>query len=245
MGAVKSGIKGILLVQTANVRGDRLRGALAARDELQVVDELADTAAAVEAAERLQPSVIVMDVGLDHVAGQGILPALRRVAPDARMVLHAYAGEVEAPGSARWIGRLVDVVLDSDNASLVEARVELPDEPRSVTVSRLFLRELLGQWALDEFIASASLLTSELVANAVRHVPGPCALEVSHHGDVLRVAVVDSGPGMPDLQLLGDSSSGGRGLHIVTSLSTAWGVDHLDDGGKVVWAELNPDQGND
>jgi anti-sigma regulatory factor (Ser/Thr protein kinase) len=83
-------------------------------------------------------------------------------------------------------------------------------------------------------------VASELVANAVVHVHGPCALELTHFADVLRVAVADLGPGMPDLQVLGASSEGGRGLHIVSAFSTAWGVDHLDDGAKLVWAELNP-----
>jgi anti-sigma regulatory factor (Ser/Thr protein kinase)/CheY-like chemotaxis protein len=233
-------VKGILLVQTADAGGARLRAALSERPELEVIDEVSDTHAAVESSERLQPGVVVMDVGLKDVAGNGVLRSLRRVAPAARIVLHARAADVEAPGGERWIGRLVDVVLDPEHGAVLEARLELPDEPRSVTMSRAFLAELLGQWELEEFVAAAALLMSELVANAVRHVPGPCALELTHHADVLRVAVADTGAGMPDLQVLGTSDLGGRGLHIVTSLSTAWGVDQLDDGGKLVWAELDP-----
>ena len=44
-----------------------------------------------------------------------------------------------------------------------------------------------------------------------------------------------------EMQLLrGLSRAGehGRGMHIVSALSVAWGTEPLDDGGKVVWAEL-------
>lgn len=232
--------KGILLVQSEDPRGVRLRAALSERPELEVVGEVTTTGEAVAAAAGLQPSVVVMDVGLADVAGNGVLKALRAAAPDARLVLHARAADVEGPGSRSWITRLVDVVLDPEHGPMLEARVELPDEAISVTASRGLLTDLLTQWELEELVPSAALLLSELVANAVCHVPGPCALEVTHRADVTRVAVADAGPGMPDLQALGSTEVGGWGLHIVTALSTAWGVDQLDDGGKLVWAELKP-----
>jgi len=231
--------KGILLVQRSDAPGARLRTALSRQPELEVIDEVPDTRTAVETARRVQPDVVVMNVGLSDVAGNGVLGSLREVAPGARVVLHAHAARSDGPGSRYWTGRLVDVVVDSARSPVFEARLELPDEPRSVPLARGLLGELLGQWELDEFVASASLLLTELVANAVRHVPGPCAVELTHSGGVLRVAVVDTGPGMPDLQVLGASRIGGRGLHIVTSLSTSWGVDHLEDGCKAVWAELD------
>jgi anti-sigma regulatory factor (Ser/Thr protein kinase) len=230
--------KGILLVQSAGPSGVRLGAALAERPELQVIGEVTTTREAVAAAARLKPSTVVMDVGLADVAGNGVLKSLRAVAPDARVVMHAWAADVEGPGSRRWAARLVQVVLDQEHAPVLEARVELPDEARSVTVARGLLTDLLTQWDLESLVPSAALLLSELVANAVRHVPGPCALEVTHHADVVRVAVADTGSGMPDLQVLSTSEIGGWGLHIVTALATAWGVDQLDDGGKLVWAEL-------
>jgi hypothetical protein len=45
---------------------------------------------------------------------------------------------------------------------------------------------------------------------------------------------------MPDLQVLALTTERGRGLHVISAFSTAWGVDHLADGGKLVWAELAP-----
>jgi anti-sigma regulatory factor (Ser/Thr protein kinase) len=163
------------------------------------------------------------------------------VAPSTRIVLHARAAAVDdAPGTNRWIGRLVDVVVDPVRAAALNARLVLSDEPISVPLARGFVGDLLDQWDLSPQIESTQLIASELVANAVRHVTGPCALEITHRDGVLQIAVADMGRGMPDLQVLGPTNENGRGLHIVSAFSTAWGVDHLDDGAKLVWAELAP-----
>jgi anti-sigma regulatory factor (Ser/Thr protein kinase) len=124
-------------------------------------------------------------------------------------------------------------------AAALEARLVLTHEHRSVTLARQFLSDLLAQCGLERLRPASELLISELVANAVQHVSAPCAVELSHHGDVLRIAVADSGPGMPFLQELRPLSQGGRGLHIISALATAWGVDPLEEGGKLVWAELD------
>lgn len=233
--------KGILLVQTPDAHGELLRRALAARPELDIVDEVTTTREAVEASRRLRPTVLVMDVGLSDVAGHGVLRAVRAVTPETRVVLHARAAEIDdVPGTEHWIARLVELVVDPVRAAALDARLVLSEETFSVPLARRFVRDLLDEWSLSGLVEPSLLLTSELVANAVRHVTGPCALELTFHEDVLRIAVADAGPGMPDLQVLGPTSESGRGLHIVTAFSTAWGVDHLGDGGKLVWAELAP-----
>jgi anti-sigma regulatory factor (Ser/Thr protein kinase) len=232
----------VVLVQTADAQGARLRAALAHRPELAIIGEVGSTLDAVAAAGRLQPDVMLMDVGLHDVAGHGVLRSVRAVSPRTRIVLHAQAADTgDAPGTRRWATRLVDAVLDPVRPPALEARLVLPDETRSVSTARTFVTELLTEWDLDTLVDACSLVVSELVANAVLHVPGACALEVTHQADVLRVAVADSGPGMPDLKVLGPSEETGRGLHIVTAFSSAWGVDPLDDGGKLVWAELAPE----
>jgi anti-sigma regulatory factor (Ser/Thr protein kinase) len=228
-------------VQTGGVRGASLRDALSARPELDVIHEVATPREAVITAERFRPGVVVMDVGLADVAGHDVLASIRAVAPETRIVLQARAADVdEAPGARRWTRQLVQGVLDPVRAAALEARLVLTHEPRSVTVARQFLADLLAQSGLERVVPASELLVSELVANAVRHVPAPCAVELSHHADVLRIAVADSGSGMPDLQALRPLSHGGRGLHIVTAFATAWGVDPLEEGGKLVWAELDP-----
>jgi anti-sigma regulatory factor (Ser/Thr protein kinase) len=228
----------VLLVQPPDAAGLRLRTALLSAPTVEVVNELTDACAAVDAAAQLGPHVVVLRVELSDVTENSVLGALRDIAPWARIVLHAQSARLGAPGGARWDRRLLDVVVDTANSSTLEARVELPDDPRSVSLARNLLTQLLGQWETEDFVDLAAILIAELVANALRHVPGTCALELTRRGDALRVAVVDTGPGMPDLQNPGLSAYGGRGLHIVSALATAWGIDHLEDGCKAVWAEV-------
>jgi CheY-like chemotaxis protein len=232
---------GVVLVQTADPSGTLLREALNARPELDVLAEVPTTSEAVAAAREIRPGVLVMDVRLSDVAGHGVLRSVRAASPATRLVLHARAVDADdAPGTARWISRLVEVVLDPVRIGALEARLVLSEEIESVPVGRAFVSDLLEQWDLPAHVPSAELLTSELIANAVQHVTGVCALELTYHEGVLRIAVADSGRGMPDLQVLEPMNESGRGLHIVSAFSTAWGVDQLDDGGKLVWAELSP-----
>jgi anti-sigma regulatory factor (Ser/Thr protein kinase) len=238
-------VKGIVLVQTADAQGAILRGALAAQSELEILDEVSSTLEAVSAAGRLKPGVIVLDVRLDDVAGHGVLRSVRAVSPQTRVVLHAWAADVtDVPGTEQWLARLVRIVVDPDQAAALDARLVLPEEIRSVPVARRFVNDLLTQWELPDLAPPCELVAAELVANAVQHVGGPSALELTHTGSGIRIAVADVGLGMPDLQVLGPMNQSGRGLHIISAFSTSWGVDQLDDGGKLVWAEMeaNPER---
>lgn len=228
----------VLLVQPTDAAGIRLRTALTSHREVAIVDEVRDTSAAIGLVTELRPDVIVIRVALSDVAESGVLGTLRDVAQYARLVLHADVAPSVAPGSGRWADRVIHVVIEADGSATLEARLEFLGEARSVTLSRNLLTQLIGRWDGEDFVDLAAVLMTELVANAIRHVPGPCAVELSRRGDALRMAVIDSGQGMPELRVPSDLS--GRGMHIIASLSTAWGVDRLDDGSKVVWAELEP-----
>jgi len=87
------------------------------------------------------------------------------------------------------------------------------------------------------------LATSELVTNVVVH---------TDHGGELRAW--DPQPDVPMTIEVEDSDDhvphppttppavGGRGLRIVDEVTDAWGVESLDGGGKIVWAEFDRDQ---
>jgi putative methionine-R-sulfoxide reductase with GAF domain/anti-sigma regulatory factor (Ser/Thr protein kinase) len=232
------GVTEILLVQSEAAAGTRLRTALGPRSEPESISEVPNPRAAVKAAKQLRPDIVVLSVELNDVIENGVMGQLRGVAPTARIVMHANDASTVAPGSTQWLSRMVDAVADKRNPPTLEARLELPGDPSSVPLARDAVTQLLRQGQTEAFVDSAALLATELVANAVRHVPGPCALELTRRGSLLRMAVVDSGPGTPSLENLGTLAFGGRGMHIVSSLSTAWGVDHFEAGGKAVWAEL-------
>lgn len=102
---------------------------------------------------------------------------------------------------------------------------QAPDEARQ-EVTRL----LRGSFA-PAFIDDASLMTSELVTNSVRHVdhePGDTIrveANVSEQG--FRLEVQDSGPGYEwdGRERIGDRGSG-WGLAIVNRTADRWGVLH-------------------
>lgn len=110
--------------------------------------------------------------------------------------------------------------------------------PEAVTAARRALDGLERQFDLGVFY-DASLCVSELVTNAVLHAgAGPddeLELEVTIVDDVLRVAVIDPGPGFGDhVPVPGDES--GWGLYIVDRLADRWGVEH--ERGTRVWFEM-------
>ncbi|MCO5998505.1 ATP-binding protein [Actinoallomurus sp. WRP9H-5] len=95
----------------------------------------------------------------------------------------------------------------------------------------------LAGWGFAEHCETAELLISELVTNALRHGVGPIRLSIRFLGGVLRFEVADAGPRYPRMRPVDDEDEGGRGLHLVESLSSRWGYARATIG-KVVWFEL-------
>jgi anti-sigma regulatory factor (Ser/Thr protein kinase) len=85
--------------------------------------------------------------------------------------------------------------------------------------------------------ADAVLLVSELVTNALRHGLGDIVTRGALVNGELRIAVTDSGTGLPDLRPVDPGRVGGVGLRIVDRLADDWGVAPFP-GGKTVWATL-------
>ena len=117
--------------------------------------------------------------------------------------------------------------------------MELPADTSSPARARMFVAELLTGWEMVEVLDAATLLTSELVTNAVRHAGTGLRLSVNRVGERgVRVAVTDHAPGVGVRmrQSLHDAE-GGRGLYLVEHLSSGWGS-IADDNRKTVWFEL-------
>ncbi|MER7707630.1 ATP-binding protein [Kitasatospora sp. NPDC097605] len=94
-------------------------------------------------------------------------------------------------------------------------------------------------WAPDT-IADAELAFHELYINAWQHAGSlaPSVL-VSLQSAVLRVAVCDDCPDLPETRLGEDPYSvSGRGLHLVQALTHRSGA-HPTKTGKVTWFELD------
>lgn len=115
----------------------------------------------------------------------------------------------------------------------------LPSHPRSVGRAREVLHtnvDLPGDSG-----ATAALLLSELVTNALRHGSPPgreIAVTLERTAGLLRLEVEDAGdylprPRTPDLE-----DECGRGLTLVAALADDWGVAPRLGPGKRVWVTL-------
>jgi anti-sigma regulatory factor (Ser/Thr protein kinase) len=87
-------------------------------------------------------------------------------------------------------------------------------------------------------VATAQLLASEVVANAMVHASGDPILTLDLRDESIHVEVTDAGP-ISDLQPLqvNLTSPHGRGLAIVDALASSWGCEPRS-GGKAVWFRL-------
>jgi CheY-like chemotaxis protein/anti-sigma regulatory factor (Ser/Thr protein kinase) len=228
-----------------------LRSVLRQRLQLRgfdVVAEAGDGAAAIVAAARHQPEVVVLDLGLPDLAGHEVLTRLRAVAPAAQVVVYTgsitpdrfpLAVQVEAYVSKDHdVGYVVDLLSRLGHRRYPTAVVDLGPQPADVPAARRFLARHLRRFGCSDLLDDAHVVVTELVTNAFVHAGTRCELRAGLTDHVLRLQVTDYGPGMPDPRAADDRAEHGRGLLLISALCVAWGVEALPGGGKVVWAEL-------
>jgi anti-sigma regulatory factor (Ser/Thr protein kinase) len=107
---------------------------------------------------------------------------------------------------------------------------------------RSVLSQLAGQLG-EAGAAELALIISELVTNSVRHANvgahETLTVECATLPDRMRVTVTDPGSRLePRLRSPDHLASGGYGLRVVESLSSAWGVTRGPAGATSVWCEL-------
>lgn len=116
-------------------------------------------------------------------------------------------------------------------------------EPVSPGQARAFCREHLGPvvgHVADgrELVSTTELVVTELMTNAINAgCAGEIAVQLVLHHSHLQVSVQDNAAGQPRVKEPSASNEHGRGLHIVDTLATSWGVGPIA-GGKQVWADL-------
>jgi anti-sigma regulatory factor (Ser/Thr protein kinase) len=89
----------------------------------------------------------------------------------------------------------------------------------------------------DDLLADAQLVVSELATNAVIHANSPFSVSVRCEGSAVHVRVRDESPRLPVVREPGPAALFGRGMRLIATVSSVWGVEPTD-GGKVVWADL-------
>lgn len=123
-----------------------------------------------------------------------------------------------------------------------ESEMVVKHDPSVVAEVRRFVRLVIGQWELDDFVPC--LVASELVTNALRYA------SVSDDDVRFRIGRVDDGAlwmevqdatcDLPRMQRADTISEVGRGLFIVDQYCRCWGVRPLaGQAGKVVFAVLD------
>ena len=108
----------------------------------------------------------------------------------------------------------------------------------AVPEARRFAAGALADVAADA-IDNVQLLVSELVTNALFHGQPPVLLRLIQQDHTVRVEVEDTGHALPVEMASSGESMTGRGLALVSTLSSGWGVQRTAKGGKVVWAQLS------
>ncbi|WP_049795652.1 ATP-binding protein [Frankia sp. EAN1pec] len=129
-----------------------------------------------------------------------------------------------------------------------------PTGPQSASAARRDVTGQLHQWNLGHVIDTITLLTSELVTNALAasmrgddDLTSQIAMRLTYSDNHVIVEVWDGGPGHPTRRAAGPDAEDSRGLHLVTALTPRTGYYQArvrtPDGnyqkkGKVVWAAL-------
>jgi anti-sigma regulatory factor (Ser/Thr protein kinase) len=120
-----------------------------------------------------------------------------------------------------------------------KAEVTLPAAVSSVPTARHFIESVLAAWDLRAIAWDATLVVSELAANAALHAGGGAfTVRVdSDSADGIRLELQDRSRILPRQRTHSTEATTGRGLRLVESLAVDWGVTPRADG-KVVWVLL-------
>jgi anti-sigma regulatory factor (Ser/Thr protein kinase) len=118
-------------------------------------------------------------------------------------------------------------------------QVELPPSSDSPRAARRAVIDLLQELGRSDLIDDATLVATELVANAVMHARTEMSLTVDSAGEGVRVTVTDSCDILPRWTPASTTATAGRGLLLVERLSSRWACEPLPAGGKSVWAEID------
>jgi anti-anti-sigma factor len=113
-------------------------------------------------------------------------------------------------------------------------QVALDPVPSATAAARDLTDQACARWQLRDLADAASLIATELVANAIQHAGTPIRFVLTWRSSYLHLACRDRSPAAPRLGGVDEES---RGLLIIESIATSWGFTPTLDG-KVVWATV-------
>jgi anti-sigma regulatory factor (Ser/Thr protein kinase) len=120
------------------------------------------------------------------------------------------------------------------------ARLRLRPDAKSVREVRELLDRLIASWRLTDRLddEGLKLAASELATNALVHAGDPETATVRFFGQGVRIEVDDGSSAVPRMAPFSGDQPGGRGLRVVDSIASSWGVESRPSG-KRVWCEIN------
>ncbi len=242
-------VRVLLVDDVADVRR-LVRIALRFHGGFEVVGEAGAGLQAIELATRLRPDIVLLDLGLPDLAGRDVLTRVREVVPGAKVVVftgaddedRAYyeehtAGYVLKGAELDYLVALLD---DVGRTAHPNDSARFNADASSVPMAREFVRRWLSESGAEHLFDEASLVVTELAANAVLHAGSPYEVRLSRTGGIVRIEVADDDSGTPEPQPFSAVAETGRGIVIVSAISASWGID-AHPSGKVIWAELRPE----
>ena len=120
--------------------------------------------------------------------------------------------------------------------------ITIEGTPQHISVVRREARALLKAWNMTGVDYAATLIVSELVTNVLRHTGAPGRLQLQPLTDAVRITVTDVEDRLPELDLRpARTATGGRGLMLVQSLASRWGIERHAVG-KTIWVEIDVPQ---
>jgi DNA-binding NarL/FixJ family response regulator len=111
----------VLIADDHAVVRQGLRTYLELQDDVDVVGEAADGDAAVDAAQRLAPDIVLLDLAMPRLDGVGALRALRERVPAARVLVLTSFGEDDRLFAALRAGAAGFLLKDTEPPELVRA----------------------------------------------------------------------------------------------------------------------------
>ncbi|MFD3328638.1 ATP-binding protein [Streptomyces sp. NPDC058701] len=125
-------------------------------------------------------------------------------------------------------------VLDHPLSRTAQPSASARDATRAFLARAARLRAPAG----DESPDNVLLVMAELVANALRHTIGPCALHLELLEHSIDVCVADRSPHHPRPRTPSTEGAGGWGWFLVKRLATRIRIRPEPGGGKTICAEL-------
>jgi DNA-binding NarL/FixJ family response regulator len=229
--------------------------ALRISGRFSVVAEAADGFEVVDAISEHRPDLAILDLAMPRAGGLDVIEEINAVSPDTRVVVvSGFPGRdlenlVRAAGAAGYVRKRPSIKDVMDEITVAAGLLELagevlaatqrfPEDPTSPRLARRFLDELLERWECQPAIETLQLLISEVVTNAVIHARSQPEVSVLMLGSSIRIEVSDDSEDMPAVVDADESSVSGRGLAMVASEASAWGVTPRPSGGKTVWFDV-------